>query len=304
MVVIFGSPGLFPVDDVYALLDEKMKHCTKPVFPVLPSVINVQKEIGEFLARGHVNFPDEVVLGRALSRIRNTPDPIEPGQYATVTDRDELGWIARASAGRYLSPDDTRKFLDAAGIPRVPEEVAGTAEEALIMAERLGFPLVMKVVGPLHKSDVGGVVLDIRDPEQLGRQYSRLMGIRDAEAVLLQPMLSGIELFAGIRREEKFGHLVMCGMGGILVEALGDVSTGLAPLAEEEALSMIRNLKAFPVLEGVRGQQGIDISMYATVLLRLCGLVGAVPEITEMDLNPLLGTGEQITAVDARIRIG
>jgi acyl-CoA synthetase (NDP forming) len=162
----------------------------------------------------------------------------------------------------------------------------------------------MKVVGPLHKSDVGGVVLDIRDPEQLGRQYSRLMGIRDAEAVLLQPMLSGIELFAGIRREEKFGHLVMCGMGGILVEALGDVSTGLAPLAEEEALSMIRNLKAFPVLEGVRGQQGIDISMYATVLLRLCGLVGAVPEITEMDLNPLLGTGEQITAVDARIRIG
>ncbi len=304
MAVIFGSPGLFPVNDVYTLLDEKMNTCRKPIFPVLPSVINVKSEIEEFLAKGRVNFPDEVVLGRAMARIHNTPCPVETAHGTADIDRAVLRQIVQESDTGYLTPSDTQRMLDAAGISRVQEELAATVEEARSCAERLGFPLVMKVVGPLHKSDVGGVALNIGDLEQLDREFGRLMGIRDTGAVLIQQMLTGTELFAGVKREDKFGHLIMCGMGGIFVEALKDVSTALVPLAEEEALAMIRELKAYRVLEGLRGQQGISIPMYTGILLKMSQLVSVVPEISEMDLNPLLGTPEQVAAVDARIRLG
>ena len=303
MIVIFGSPGLFPVHNVYRLLHEKMKSCRKPVFPVLPSVVNGKEEIEEFISRGRINFPDEVGLGRALSRIFHTPCFGEEDKPGPQPDRQGIRTVMDAAGTGYLSPAEIQSLLDAAGIPRAGEAVVESKVDAVLKAEEIGFPVVMKVVGPLHKSDVGGVALDLRDPDRVSREFERMMLLEGARSVLLQPMLSGTELFAGVKREQKFGHLILCGLGGVFVEALKDVSTGLAPLRSGEAAYMVENLEGYPVLQGIRGQDGIHVEAYVDILLRLSRLVEIAPEIAEMDLNPLLADKNAVIAVDARIRV-
>ncbi len=305
IVVIFGTPGLFPVFNVYDVLDEKMRTCKKPIYPVLPSTLTAKEEVDTFIAKGHVNFPDEVTLGRALGRVYNTPAPSNVTSAETKIDRDKIRRIIdQIPAGdAYLSPRNVQDMLDAAGIFRAAEVVADTPEKAIRAGERLGYPLVMKVVGPVHKSDVGGVVLNVKDQETVNREFERMMDIKDTTGVLLQPMLSGTELFAGVKLEENYGHMVLCGMGGIFIEVLKDVVTRLAPLNIDGALEMIDGLKSREILEGVRGQEGVDIEGFAEVLVRLSALVEAAPEIYEMDLNPLLGNEDRVVAVDARIRI-
>jgi acyl-CoA synthetase (NDP forming) len=119
----------------------------------------------------------------------------------------------------------------------------------------------------------------------------------------MQPMLSGTELFAGAKFEPKYGHLVLCGLGGIFIEVLKDVQSGLAPLTESEVKDMINKLKGKKILEGVRGQEGVNIDSFVDTVVRLSLLVKNAPEIVEMDLNPLLGNEKGVVAVDARIRI-
>ena len=161
----------------------------------------------------------------------------------------------------------------------------------------------MKVVGPVHKSDVGGVVLGVKNETQLVEEFRRMMKIKDTTAILIQPMLSGIELFVGASREDDFGHLILCGLGGIFVEILKDVSAGLSPLSIDEAMSMIENLRSKKILEGARGQKPIDKLKFAEILVKLSALLQAAPEIAEMDVNPLLASEDKIVAVDARINI-
>ncbi|MDR4988310.1 MAG: CoA-binding protein, partial [Bacteroidales bacterium] len=160
MVVIFGTPGLFPVFEVYDLLHEKMRTCKKPVFPVLPSILTAREEVEAFIAKGRVNFPDEVTLARALSRVYNTPAPAAARPPLPEVDKKRIRSVIDAAAEGYLGPEAVQELLDAAGIPRAVEKVVNKAGEAVKAAEELGYPLVMKVVGPVHKSDVGGVVLN------------------------------------------------------------------------------------------------------------------------------------------------
>ncbi|MEA3444310.1 MAG: acetate--CoA ligase family protein, partial [Bacteroidota bacterium] len=131
----------------------------------------------------------------------------------------------------------------------------------------------------------------------------RMIKIPDTTSILIQPMLSGTELTAGAKREDKFGHTILCGLGGIFIEIMKDVKTGLVPLAKDESLSMIRNLQGYGILAGARGQERINENKFADILTRISALVEVAPEIFEMDLNPLLGKGDQVIAVDARIRI-
>ncbi len=303
MVVIFGTPGLFPVYDVYDVLDRKMRQAKKPIYPVLPSILTAGDEVKAFIDKGHVNFPDEVVLGRALARVYHTPPPPATDDAPPLPDRQKIRQLMDDAPDGYLDPLKVQEVLDAAGIPRAAEAVVQNREEAVAAGGELGYPLAMKVVGPVHKSDVGGVVLNVRDAAMLEREFDRMMQIRDTTAVLMQPMLSGMELFAGAKREDKFGHMVLCGMGGIFIEVLKDVATGLCPLNRDEALEMIRSLKGFAILEGVRGQEGVHLETYAAILTRLSALMEAAPEIFEMDLNPLLGSSQAVVAVDARINI-
>jgi acyl-CoA synthetase (NDP forming) len=303
IVVIFGSPGLFPVYDVYSMLDTKMRTCSKPIFPVLPSIINAGDEIKEFLSRGNINFTDEVSFANALCKVSDIQD-IKITDYEHYTmDKTSIRSIIDTSVNGYLSPGDVNSLLKAAGIPLAQEAVVTDAEEAIKKAVEIGFPVALKVVGPLHKSDVGGVALNLKDIGSVSQEFSRIMKIEGSTSVLIQKMVTGTELFAGIKAEGAFGHLLLAGLGGIYIEVLKDVSFSLVPVSMAEAKRMIHTLRGYPVIKGIRGQSGVNEDSFLQVICRLSELVEAAPEIVEMDLNPLMGTEKSVVAVDARIRI-
>jgi acetyltransferase len=303
VAVIFGTPGLNEVFDVYSVLNEKMKTAVKPIFPILPSVLTAAHEIDEFISRGRIFFRDEVVFGKALARVCNTPRPFEENLSVVETDHQRIRKVIDQAKDGYLSPAEIRELLDASGIRRAGEAVVITSDQAVAQAKLLGFPVVMKVVGPIHKSDVGGVVLNVKDAKTVTAEFNRMIRIKDTTSVLIQPMLSGIELFTGANYEPKFGHMILCGLGGIFIEVLKDVTAGLAPIGMEEALFMIRKLKGYKIIQGVRGQEGVNEELFAEVILRLCALLKSAPEIMELDFNPLLGRKDSVTVVDARVRV-
>ncbi len=303
MAVIFGSSGLFPVRDVYEVLDKKMNSCKKPIYPILPSIIDVKEDVAYFLSHGNVNFPDEVLLGRALTKVKNTPPPSN-GEFITEgVDIEKIKEVIVSTKDGYQPPGVIHKLFDAAGIPRVNEKVARTEQEAILAAMDIGFPVAMKVIGPIHKSDVGGVVLNVRNIEAVKKEFHHLYEIEGTEAVLVAEMAQGRELFLGAKYEPGFGHIVLCGMGGIYVEVMKDIASGLAPLSKKEAVSMVKSLKSYKILKGYRGQEGVDVDKFADIIARLASLLRHAVEIKEMDINPLLGVGQSILAVDARIRI-
>ena len=304
IMVIFGTPGLVKIFEVYDVLHKKIQECRKPIFPILPSVSTAGAEVQEFLKRGHVNFSDEVTLATALTQIMKTPEPtrFEVELYGTDIPRLHKV-ISSIKESGYISPDLVREILSCAGIPMVPELVSTSKDELSAFAGKVGYPVVAKVVGPVHKSDVGGVALNIRSKEVLNAEFDRMMQIPEATAVMVQKMIKGVELFIGAKYEERFGHVMLCGLGGIFVEALRDVSSGLAPLSYEEAYSMIRSLRAYKILKGTRGQQGINERRYAEIIVRLSTLLRFATEIKEIDINPLLADADNVTAVDARILV-
>ena len=306
--VIFGTPGLVTLYDAYEVLHRKILECRKPIFPILPSLHTAEAEVEEFLGKGHVNFSDEVTLATALTQIMRTPQPAPPEVELFGVDVPKIRNIierlpATDENGGYLPPDMVRELLSCAKIPMVPEMVSASVEELTTFADRIGYPVVAKVVGPIHKSDVGGVALNIRSAQHLQLEFQRMMKIQDATSVMVQKMLKGTELFIGAKYEQRFGHVVLCGLGGIFVEVLKDVSSGLAPLSYPEAYSMINSLRGYKILKGTRGQQGINIQRFAEIIVRLSTLLRFATEIKEIDINPLLADAETITAVDARIRI-
>ena len=303
MVVIFGSPGLFPVYEVYKVLSEKMKVARKPIFPVLPSVVNVKDEIDYFISLGHICFPDEVTFGNALCKVYNTPVPAPADIVLPKVDVSAIRAVIDNAADGYLAPGQIQTLLDAAGIPRAGEAVVTTVEAAVEAARRLGYPIVMKVVGPVHKSDVGGVVLNVKDDTTVHKEFERMISINETTAILLQPMLSGQYVYVGAKYEPKFGHLILCGLGGIYIEVLKDVQAGLSPISIDEAHGMIQKLNSYKIIQGFRGQEGINEAIYAEIITRVSALCIAAPEIMEMDINPLIGNMHKLTAVDARVRI-
>ena len=304
IMVIFGTPGLVKIFEVYDVLHKKIQECKKPIFPILPSVSTAGPEVQEFLKRGHVNFSDEVTLATSLTQIMKTPDPapFEVELYGTDIPRLHK-IISGIKESGYVSPDLVREILSCAGIPLVPEFVSTSKDELSDFAEKVGYPVVAKVVGPVHKSDVGGVALNIRSKEVLQAEFDRMMLIPEASAVMVQKMIKGTELFIGAKYEPRFGHVVLCGLGGIFVEVLRDVSSGLAPLGYDEAYSMIHSLRAYNILKGTRGKKGINERKYAEIIVRLSTLLRFATEIKEMDINPLLADDNDVIAVDARILI-
>lgn len=302
MCVIFGSPGLFEVYDVYDVLHDKMKTCKKPIFPILPSVENVKNEIKYFIEKGNINFPDEVIFGEALAKAFNNKSKLTE-ESSGIASNSKIRSIIDSSQDGYLHPDKVRELLIAAEVPMVDELVAESLPETITNANQLGYPLVMKVVGPVHKSDVGGIILNIDSEVKLKESFEKIMKIDDAVGALLQPMKKGTELFIGAKKEDKFGHLVLCGLGGIYIEVLKDTSAALAPIQQTEALDMIHNLKSYKIIEGVRGQEGINETVFAEIVTKISNLVKVAPEISELDLNPLFGNSKEVFAVDARIRI-
>jgi acetyltransferase len=303
MSVIFGDNGLNDIGEIYNLLHKKIAGCNKPLYPILPSITSSYKELENFLSKGHINFPDEVVLGRALTKIFNTPSPAEEKIFLENVDVSRVRQIIDNAPNGYLEPVLIQQLLNTVQIPVVKENVVTSKLDLLSMAHQTGYPLALKVVGPVHKSDVGGVTLNIKSEKHLEAEFDRMMRIKGVTAVLVQQMLTGTELFIGAKYEPRFGHVILCGLGGIFVEILGDVSSGLAPLTLSEAESMIRSIKSYRIITGTRGRPGINEAKFADIIVRLSSLLRYATEIKEMDLNPLIGSPENITVVDARIRI-
>ena len=219
----------------------------------------------------------------------------------------------RALDGRgdgWLSAADAQEVLAAAGLPLVPTAFARTADEAADTAARLGFPVAVKLASRqlVHKTDVGGVRLGLTDEAGVLRAFAEIRErVGDAmDGVVVQPMVAGgVEVMAGVTQDPLFGPLVAFGLGGIHVEVLADVCFRVAPLSDRDAAEMVRGIRGFRLLEGYRGHPPADTAAIEEVLLRVSRLAEEVPEIREIDLNPIFafppGGGCQVA--DARIRV-
>ncbi len=298
ILLIDGESGL---SDTWAILEAIMKAQDTLDIPVLQcflSPTSAAEPLAKLRGVGRCYFDDEVSMARALGRVVNRPRVTLPVRELPGYDRAWLSSLFETLTGT-LEPDDAKDVLQAAGIrtPALAELTQRTDMEAL----DIPFPWAMKVVGPLHKSDVGGVKLGIENIEQASMAWDELMRIEGAYACLVQQMVQGTEVLIGANREEGYGHLVAFGLGGIYTEALKDINFCLTPLSHEEAEKMVRCIRAFPLVEGVRGQLGMDIEMLADWLIRVGLLVTDFPLIREMDLNPVKGFGSDLYAVDARI---
>jgi acetyl coenzyme A synthetase (ADP forming)-like protein len=220
--------------------------------------------------------------------------------------------LARGDQAPWLAARDLATVLGAAGIPfAVTEEVA--PDEAVAAAERLGFPLVAKAAAPglLHKSDVGGVVLGLDSAGAVADAVRTLASRMEAvgsrlDGVLLQREVSGgIEALVGVTTDPTFGPLLVCGLGGVLVELLRDVAFRLPPVSDVDAYEMLAALRARPLLDGYRGMPPGDIAAFVDVIMRVSALVEVVPELRDLDLNPvkILGPGRGAVVVDGRMRV-
>lgn len=303
MVVVFGSPGLFNVKDVYEVLDNKMRKCKKPIFPVLPSLINAEKEIKHFLSKGRVNFPDEVNLGKALAHVYKSTEISFDKVKLPEMDLPAIRSLVNAASNGFLNQDACRELLDAAGIELVKQQEYTDSKQLATLKDNMRFPIVMKVTGPVHKTEVGGVILNIHDENQAMDAFNQLMKIPDAKGVLVQEMLKGEELYCGAVKQGDFGHVVLCGLGGIFLELLNDTASALAPMSQLEVSTMVESLKGYALIEGYRNKKGLDKNKYIDIIMRIGALVHLAPEIAELDLNPIMANETQMTVVDVRIKI-
>jgi len=224
---------------------------------------------------------------------------------ATIIDR------ARTEGRNILTEVESKQLLEEAGVPTTHARLATTREAAVEAARDVGFPVVLKIVSPqiTHKTDVGGVKLDLKSPEEVAAAFDEIVAAARAaapdatvEGVSVQQMARpGIEVIVGVSTDPQFGPVVMFGLGGVLVEVLKDVSFRIIPIAPRDARQMIREIKGFPLLEGYRGQEPADLNALENLLLRVSDFVEKHPEVSELDLNPVFAYKDAALAVDARI---
>ena len=262
-------------------------------------------------------FPEAaaVALARAVryGEWLNTPE----GAIPTFDDVDkEAGRQIVSKAlerlgpeGGWLDSDDVENVLGSFGIHLPQSVVVQTADDAAQVAAQIGRPVAVKVLSPsaLHKSDLGGVLLDLQGEEAVRDAFHKVTSVVDeVEGVLVQEMVvGGHEVLVGMTEDPLFGPLIVFGMGGVLVELVGDVSFRINPVTDADASRMVREIKSAKLLQGYRSYPAGDIPAVEEVILRVSALADAIPEIREMDLNPVmvLAPGEGAKAVDARIRV-
>ena len=202
---------------------------------------------------------------------------------------------------------EARELVAAAGVPFVEARRARTADEALAAAAELGFPVVLKALGLVHKSDAGGVALGISDRAALEQRLTDMATRLSPAGYSVERtanLADGVELILGVRRDRRFGPVALAGLGGVYAELLQDVAVGLAPLSEGEAEGLLRSLRGAPLLTGARGRPPLDVAAAARALADLSSIAAAHPEIAEIEINPLLVTAEGALGLDARVVLG
>ena len=218
---------------------------------------------------------------------------------------------AKSEGRTILTEVESKQVLGEAGIPIADAELAATSEEAVTAARQIGLPVVLKIVSPdiSHKSDVGGVKLNLGSEEEVAAAFDEIVATArraQPEAAVLgvsvQKMARpGVEVIMGMTMDPQFGPVLMFGLGGVFVEVLKDVSFRIVPLEPRDARQMIRDIQGFPVLEGFRGQEPADLAALEDMLMHLSAFVEEHPEIQELDLNPIFAYKDGALAVDARI---
>jgi len=218
---------------------------------------------------------------------------------------------ARREGRSLLTEIEAKELLKRAGVSVIDTNLAASKEEAIPISRQFCFPVVLKIASPdiVHKSDAGGVKLGLKTSKQVGKAYDDILGAISQkypqamiQGVSVQKMARpGVEVIIGMSKDAQFGPVVMFGLGGILVEILKDVSFRIVPLTRRDAGEMIREIKGYPLLEGYRGQEPVDVSNLEELLLKVSDFVEQNPEVKELDLNPMFAYSDGAVAVDARV---
>ncbi len=204
---------------------------------------------------------------------------------------------------RVLAEKEAEAFLEQEGFPVTERSFVTTEKDALHAAHSIGFPVCLKISSKhiLHKSDVGGVRIDLRTDQEVLEAFRHIIKIPQCQEVMVQPYNTGQLLLVGIQRDATFGHTIAVGSGGIYTEILKDVSFRVCPLTHHDVRTMVEELKVYPMLQGVRGEQSVNIEKLHQLLLQLSHLALCYPSIRELDINPVILHGQQLHIADARI---
>jgi acyl-CoA synthetase (NDP forming) len=283
--------------DVAASIESVRAGAEKPVVPV---ILAAETQPGSF------PYPESAAqaLGRAVERAEWLRQPAGTVPPVDAIDRRGAEAIVRAALEEeedvWLAAPAVRELLQAYGIPLVPERFADEPGQAADAARELGFPTVVKSAVPgAHKTESGGVALDLRDEDAVAAAAKRIGG-----PVLVQPMISGgVELLAGVVQDPVFGPLVAFGPGGIYAELIGDAGFRIAPLTDVDAEELVTGGKAGKLVAGFRGRPPADVGALTDLIHRLSRLGEDLPEVAELDLNPVIGLADRCVAVDARVRV-
>lgn len=322
MVISIYLPflGLRDIDVAKAIMQIKAEHPEKPVV----GVFMTKNEFFSQIANMDVNIPffqfaEEAVDGLARLNAQRKWLARPEGKIASYpVDRSRVEALFAAAKSENRAELTTREsldVLDAYGVRVCMAGFAKTEDEAVAIADSIGYPVVMKMTSKTtsHKTDVGGVRVNLGSAEELRANYRDLVEklrekglLEGLEGVIVQEMVkSSRELVCGVATDPQYGPMVMFGLGGVFVEVMKDVAFNLAPLTDQDAHDMVRSVKAFKLLEGARGTKPADIAKVEEILMRLSQLVTDYPQVVELDINPLMisdKTGEAI-AVDGRIKI-
>ncbi len=320
IVVIVTPQTMTDVIEIADVICETKEFCDKPLVACMMGLADVSPGVDRLRGKGIPTyvFPEDAM--RALSaKVQFAKWLRSPVRQVREFDVDaakvESIFASEMEAGRtQLVEAKALEVFRAYDFPIVPSVLASSADEAVAAASQMGYPVVMKISGPtiLHKTDVGGVKLNLSSEDEVRDAYNGMIDSvreklgKDVEiwGVLVQKMLSpGKEIILGMTRDPRFGALLMFGLGGIYTEALRDVSFRLAPIRENVASEMVKDIRSYRLLEGVRGERPSDLGAIAECLMRLSQLVTSHPQIKELDINPLIvyPRGEGAMVADARI---
>ena len=303
IIVIFGSPGLGCVRDAFEVIHQKIIESDKPIYAILPSVVNVHNEIQEFLQKGNQAFNDEYLFGTCLAKVLCSKPSTKAYPSINTGTKYRVEKLLEGVPDGFLNPNLVYDLLMEVGIKMAKQVLVYSESDLLKAARALNYPVVQKVVGPLHKSDNKGVITSVLNVTELISNFRKLIKQKGVKAVMIQQMISGKEVFIGSKNEDGFPPLIVCGSGGIYVEALNDISTSLVPVDKIDAKEMVGQLKIKPILQGIRGESSCDLDAFYQAIENISNLLRLAPQIAELDINPLMISEQGITGVDARIRI-
>jgi acetyl coenzyme A synthetase (ADP forming)-like protein len=307
MIVLFVPPVVARAEDVAEAIARTAAGAPadKPVLAVVLSADGTPQSLEHAAHVTAFPYPESAARTLALAAeqedwlrrplgVEPQVDGIDAAAARVIVER------ALVAGGGWLDPADARAVLAAYGVPLVPERIAATADEAVAAARELGHPVVVKTaLAGAHKTEVGGVALGLDDDDAVRAAAERI-----GPPLLVQPMLTGaVELLAGVVQDPVFGPLVAFGPGGVLAELIGGAAFRIAPLTDVDARELVETGKAGRLVRGFRGLPPADADALADLLLRLARLADDVPEIAELDLNPVLAGADACVAVDARVRV-